>query len=152
MIEKASGVRLTTTSGSGWLVRSKEGPFGAEIERISAVARADADAMFDRPSTPIHLAQGTYDGVEYWGFKGEVYATDDGDLTYADVEALLTERENRKRLRLEEAHELERLAGELDDPTIRLCLGCRTRNRVMPEVPLARCGRCGDILEAPSGA
>jgi hypothetical protein len=52
--------------------------------------------------------------VAYWIFKGKFYATEALDLDDRDVLALLTEKENQQRLKLEKAHAVLAMTQRLD--------------------------------------
>jgi hypothetical protein len=52
--------------------------------------------------------------VAYWLYKDRFYRTEDRELDQRDVFALLTEVENRKRLKLEKAHSLLSMREQLD--------------------------------------
>lgn|SRR5690625_3986757 len=53
-------------------------------------------------------------GFLYWFYLQRCYRTKDPDLTPEDVLALIGEKENRRRIRLEKAHALKSMVDELD--------------------------------------
>lgn len=55
----------------------------------------------------------------WWLYAGRIYVTDDQRLTSRDVLALVTEAENRRRLKLEKAHALMAMRERLDAPAKR---------------------------------
>jgi hypothetical protein len=59
-------------------------------------------------------ARGPVDAA-YWKYKTDYYATSELDLDTADVLALLTEAENKRRLKLEKAHALMAMREQLDE-------------------------------------
>jgi hypothetical protein len=57
--------------------------------------------------------------VAYWLFKGKFYVTEALDLDESDVFALMTEKENRQRLKLEKAHAVLAMTQRLDQASRR---------------------------------
>jgi hypothetical protein len=57
--------------------------------------------------------------VAYWLYRGKFYVTEELELDDRDVLALLTEVENKKRLKLEKAHALMAMREQLDKPAKR---------------------------------
>ena len=55
----------------------------------------------------------------FWKYKDDFYITDDLELESRDVHALLTEVENRRRLKLEKAHALVSMREQLHTPAKR---------------------------------
>jgi hypothetical protein len=90
-----------------------------------------------------------YDGessTHYWAWRGKVYSTTDSELSHQDVEALIGESSNRRRLKLEKAHSLQAMTKQLDE---------RARRQPIPQdVKMfvwqrdsGRCVECGSQQE-----
>ena len=80
-------------------------------------------------------------GRYYWAWQGKVFVTSDEHLKPGDVLALISESENRRRLRLQRAHDLQTIS--------RLNTG-KVRKPIPNDVKVAvwqrdngRCAECG---------
>jgi 5-methylcytosine-specific restriction endonuclease McrA len=73
-----------------------------------------ADAMADARLVPLDLGQWEATEDYYWIYADVVYATPEPDLTSDDVDALLNEQANRRRLQIERAKSVRAMTQQLD--------------------------------------
>jgi hypothetical protein len=86
----------------GWFLLRRDG---------AAVFRLQDGAL----EGPVPIPLGICDGKGYWATsKTEIWVTAELDLNRGDVMALLNEAKNKKRLRLQKAHDLQAMAERLD--------------------------------------
>jgi 5-methylcytosine-specific restriction endonuclease McrA len=67
--------------------------------------------------TPVRL--GSHEGKAWWMYRGKIYSTREEDLAVDEVQALLHERENKKRLRIARAKAVSAMADNLDHQGLR---------------------------------
>ena len=101
-------------SGLHWPVRPKRGKHGSQDEFITSVSPQEYEAFCSIPEIPVFFGTEVYGSRAYWGYQGCIYTTQEDDLTPDDVAALLGEKENKKRLRLQKAHSLRAMADQLE--------------------------------------
>jgi 5-methylcytosine-specific restriction endonuclease McrA len=113
VIRKASGIRIERIhDGTEWLVKSG----GPGRRSLIAPLEAGAHPFLRRAGgLPVRVARESSRDRDYWYVGLAYYVTDECDLTAEDVAALLNERENRKRLRLQRAHALQAMADQLGE-------------------------------------
>ena len=111
----------------------------------------EATQMQDHLATPLRLAvkQKDADKIGFdvgrysvWIFEGKVYLAADAGLTPADVQALVNQEKNTRRLALAKAHALQAMSEQLERP--------RQREHITREVRIevwqrdaGRCVECG---------
>jgi hypothetical protein len=85
---------------------------------------------------------GNKGGYHYWLYEGKVYRTRDSELSSDDIQALVNDANNKRRLQLQKAHALQAMSDRLDS---------RARRQPIPQdVKIAvwqrdggRCVECG---------
>lgn len=96
-------------------------------------------------SLPVRLTEGDEPEGIYWAYDGKAYRADDDALEPEDVRALINERENRRRRRLDQARAMDRVQ-QADEIGPRIGIPREVRYEVWQRYG-GKCAECGSGFE-----
>lgn len=113
-----SKARKALNEALGWIERDEPAMAQIRLGLKDVYGKAQPREVLDEVeqaqlTVPQQIATGK--GKAYWWYQDKVYVTDDLELTPEDVDALVNEKANARRLKLQKAHALKAMTENLDN-------------------------------------